>query len=150
MVLLGWCNGSLAVISYPLRVLKMMAEGSWQDLIVLSKLSMHILFLQKSREEFSLARAFQCLQEGEGGVQGLGEEMAVLSPNAVTPWQGLAVRELPCLLQMVLASGIFLSRKFPNWRRCSVNAGLPVPFSIPVMLRALLFTRLLANKWLAL
>lgn len=34
----------------------------------------------------------------------MGEETAVLSPNAVTPWQGLAVRELPCFSQMVLAS----------------------------------------------
>lgn len=48
VVLLGWCNGSLALISHPLSVLKTSAEGSWQDLIVLSKLSMHIRFLQKS------------------------------------------------------------------------------------------------------
>lgn len=44
----GRCNCDLALISHPLNVLKMMAEGSRVDLIVLSKLSIRICFLQKS------------------------------------------------------------------------------------------------------
>lgn len=43
----GQCNCYLALISHPLNVLKMMAEGSREDLIVLSKLSIHVCFLQK-------------------------------------------------------------------------------------------------------
>lgn len=66
VVLLGWCNGSLALISHPLSVLKTSAEGSWQDLIVLSKLSMHIRFLQESERNSAWPRPFNVSRKEKG------------------------------------------------------------------------------------
>lgn len=44
----GQFNCRLALISHPLSVLKMTAEGSREDSIVLSKLSIRVCFLRKS------------------------------------------------------------------------------------------------------
>jgi len=81
----GQRNCSLALISHPPNALKMMAEGSREDLIVLSKLSIRICFLQKRLSgRISPWPGFSMGARREKGERGVRRRKWLYSPR---PWR---------------------------------------------------------------